>query len=304
MTSPGPPSDHRSGFVAVAGRPNVGKSTLVNRIVGQEVSIVTAKPQTTRHRITAIHALPNAQVVLHDTPGIHEAETPLNRALVAAAVKTVEEADVVLLLVEPRPTIHRGDTRIINLIRAVGKPVILAINKIDTIEAPSLLSIMDAYSKVHEFEHIIPISATQGSGVDELLEALVALLPVGPPLFPEEDISDLPARFFAEEIIREQITKKTGEEVPYKTAVVVESFKEEQDRVFIRADIHVEKDGQKGILIGKGGKMIKLIGTAARKKLEDFFGTKVRLDLFVKVTPNWTREPKQLARFLDPWGSA
>lgn len=304
MKAQGPSADHRAGFVAVAGRPNVGKSTLVNRIVRQEVCIVTPKPQTTRHRITAIHTLLNAQIILQDTPGIHDAETPLNRALVAAAVKTVEEADVVLLLVEPHLEIHREDLRIVSLIKAAKKPAILAINKIDTVEPHALLPVIEIYSKAHEFQEIIPISAANGSGIEELLDALVGLLPPGPSLFPEEDISDLPARFFAEEIIREQITKKTGEEVPYKTAVVVESFQEQENRILIRADIHAEKDGQKAILIGKGGQMIKQIGTAARKKLEEFFGTRVRLELFVKVTPNWTRDTKQLTRFLDPWGSA
>jgi GTPase len=297
-------ADHRSGFVAVAGRPNVGKSTLVNRIVRQEVCIVTPKPQTTRHRINAIHTLPNAQLILQDTPGIHDAETPLNRALVAAAVKTIEESDVVLLLVEPHAEINREDMRIVGLIKAARKPVILAINKIDTVEPQSLLPVMDIYSKAHEFEEIIPISAANGSGVDELMDALIGLLPSGPPLFPGDDISDLPSRFFAEEIIREQVTKKTGEEIPYKTAVVVESFQEQENRILIRADIHVEKAGQKAILIGKGGQMIKQIGTAARKKLEEFLGTRVRLELFVKVTPHWTRDTKQLTKFLDPWGSA
>jgi GTPase len=304
MTDQEPSANHRTGFVAVAGRPNVGKSTLVNRIVRQEVSIVTPKPQTTRHRITAIHTLPNAQLILQDTPGIHDAETPLNRSLVAAAVKTVEDADVILLVVEPHLDIHREDMRIVSLIRAARKPAILAINKIDTVDPRSLLPVMEIYSKAHEFEEIFPISAANGSGVDELMDALIRLLPTGPPLFPGDDISDLPSRFFAEEIIREQITKKTGEEIPYKTAVVVESFQEQENRILIRADIHAEKDSQKAILIGKGGQMIKQIGTAARKKLEEFFGTRVRLELFVKVTPNWTRDPKQLTRFLDPWGSA
>ena len=172
----------------------------------------------------------------------------------------------------------------------------LAINKIDTVERPLLLPIMEAYSKIHTFEQIIPISATLGLGVDELVGALIELLPAGPPLFTEDEISDLPVKFFVEEFIREQITKKTGEEIPYKTTVVVESFKEQDDRVLIQADIHVERPGQKSILIGKGGQMIKQIGMAARKKIEEFLGTKVRLELFVKVTPHWTRNPRQLSR--------
>jgi len=292
-------TDHRSGFVAVAGRPNVGKSTLVNRILGRELCIVTPKPQTTRHAITAIYSAPSAQMVLQDTPGIHEAETPLNRALVAAAVKTIEETDVILLMVEPSADIHRDDQRVIEILRGSKARSLLAINKIDTVERPLLLPIMETYSKIHTFEQIMPISATLGLGVDELIEALIALLPLGPPLFTEDEISDLPVKFFVEEFVREQITKRTGEEVPYKTAVVVESFKEQDNRVLIRADIHVERPGQKSILIGKGGHMIKQIGTAARKKIEEFLGTKVRLELFVKVTPHWSRNPKQLAEFLD-----
>lgn len=292
-------ADHRSGFVAVAGRPNVGKSTLVNRILGRELCIVTPKPQTTRHAITAIYSSPNAQMVLQDTPGIHQAETPLNRALVSAAVKTIEETDAILFMVEPLPAIHQDDLRIIEIIKGSRARCALAINKIDTVERPLLLPIMEAYSKIHAFEQIIPISATLGLGVDELVAALIELLPSGPALFSEDEISDLPVKFFVEEFIREQITKKTGEEVPYQTTVVVESFKEQEDRVVIRADIHVERPGQKSILIGKGGQMIKQIGIAARKKIEEFLGTKVRLELFVKVTPHWTRNPRQLSEFLD-----
>lgn len=292
-------TDHRSGFVAVAGRPNVGKSTLVNRILGRELCIVTPKPQTTRNTITAIYSSPSAQMVLQDTPGIHEAETPLNRALVAAAVKTIEETDVILFMVEPSREIPRDDLRIIEIIKGSKARSVLAINKIDIVERPLLLPIMEAYSKIHTFEQIIPISATLGSGVDELVGALIELLSTGPPLFKEDEISDLPVKFFVEEFVREQITKKTGEEIPYKTTVVVESFKELDDRVLIRADIHVERPSQKSILIGKGGQMIKQIGIAARRKIEEFLGTKVRLELFVKVTPHWTRNPRQLSEFLD-----
>lgn len=291
--------NHRSGFVAVAGRPNVGKSTLVNRIVGRELCIVTPKPQTTRHTITAIYSSLDAQMVLQDTPGIHEAETPLNRALVAAAVKTIEETDAILFMVEPLQVVHPGDVRVAEIIKQSKARCLLAINKIDTVERSSLLPVMDAYSKIHAFEQIIPISATLGLGVDELVQAMIGLLPPGPPLFPEDEISDLPLKFFVEELVREQITKKTGEEIPYKTTVVVETFKEEASRVLIRADIHVERPTQKGILIGKGGRMLKQIGTAARKKIEEFLGTKVRLELFVKVTPHWTRNPRQLSEFLD-----
>lgn len=294
-----PPADYRSGFVAVAGRPNVGKSTLVNRIVGQDLCIVTPKAQTTRHRITAVHTIPTAQIAFQDTPGIHEGKTALNRFMVSAALKTLEETDVILLMVIPSEEILPDDRRIVERIKSTGRPSVLAINKTDTVEPAFLLPLIDKYSRAHEFRAIIPISALQGSGVDELVEVLVGLLPVGPPLFPEDEISDLPVRFFVAEIIREQVTLKTGQEIPYKTAVVVESFEEEDDRVLIHADIHTERDSQKKILIGKGGQMIKRIGVAAREKIEEFLGRHVRLELFVKVTPHWTRDAKRIEEFLD-----
>ncbi len=292
-----PPPEHRFGFVAVAGRPNVGKSTLVNRILGRELSIVTAKPQTTRHRIAGIHTLPDAQMVLLDTPGIHEAMNPLNQSLVAAAEKALTEADLVLLVTVPEERVSRHDLRVMELISANGLRSVLAINKIDTVQPPVLLPAIDAYSRAHTFEEIVPISALKGSGVDELIGILVGLLPEGPSFFPEDDLSDLPVRFFVSEIIREQIIKSTGEEIPYRTTVVVESFKEKDGRVIIQADIHAEKDSQKKILVGKGGAMIKKIGTEARKKIEEFLDSPVRLELFVKVSHNWTRSPSKLKDF-------
>jgi len=289
--------DHRCGFVAVAGRPNVGKSTLVNRILGRELTIVTSKPQTTRNRITAIHSLPKAQMILQDTPGIHEAKTPLNLSLVAAAVRTVEESDLVLMMTTPVDHIPDDDSRIMEIIIGARIPAVLVVNKTDTVKPQAILPVIDRYSRSHPFEEIVPVSALYGSGMEELVKVLVSLLPVGPPLFPEEDVSDLPVRFFAAEIIREQIMKMTGEEIPYKTTVMVETFKEKETLVLIQADIHTEKDSQKRIIIGKGGALIKKIGTAARLKLEEFLGCKVHLELFVKVTPNWTRKPARLKEF-------
>jgi len=291
------PKDHRFGIVAVMGRPNVGKSTLVNAIVGQELCIVTAKAQTTRNRITAIHNLPDAQMVLQDTPGIHEAITPLNRAMVSAAVKTLEDADMALLVVEPSEVIPEDDHRVLDLLRSSAGASILAINKIDLVEPTALLQVIDAYSGAHEFEEIVPISALNGSGVDELCEVLAGALPPGPPLYPKEDVSDLPVRFFVAEIVREQVTKLTGREIPYKTTVVVEAFKERKGFVLIQADIHTERESQKKILIGKGGGMIKRIGIDARKKIEEFLGMRVRLELFVKVSPRWTKDPAKLEEF-------
>jgi GTPase len=292
-----PPTSHRSGFVAVVGRPNVGKSTLVNRVLGRELSIVTPKAQTTRHRVTAIHTMPDAQMILQDTPGLHDPKTPLNKALVAAAVKTLEDADVILFIVEPVKDIHDDDLRTLEAIKTAGAPTVLAINKIDIVKRESLLPVMDAYSRLCAFEEIVPVSALNGSGIDALVRLLARLLPEGPPLFPEEDVSDLPVRFFVAEIIREQVIKLTGEEIPYRTAVIVESFKEEENRIVIHADIHTERPSQKKILVGKGGSMIKKIGTAARLKIEEFLEQHVRLELFVKVTPHWTRDSKKLEEF-------
>jgi GTP-binding protein Era len=287
----------RSGFVALAGRPNVGKSTLMNRIIGEELSIVTPKAQTTRNTIRAIYNGPGVQIVFQDTPGIHEPKNPLNLSMVSNAINAVEDCDVVLLVVQPGSRIHQDEHRIFEILRKTGKPSILAINKIDLVKHLTLLPMMEMYSNAHDFVSIIPISALNGDGILELVQALDKLLPMGPPLFPTDDISDQPTRFFVAELVREQITKLTGEEIPYKTAVQVESFKEVDGRIIIHADIHVEKDSQKKIVVGKGGKMIKQIGTVARKKIEEFLDSRVRLELFVKVTPNWTKNRKMLEEF-------
>jgi GTP-binding protein Era len=291
---PEPRRDHCFGFVAVTGRSNVGKSTLVNRIIGRKLSIVTSKEQTTRHRITALHNLPQAQIALIDTPGIHDPKNLLNRTIVAAALKTLQDVDVVLFVTVPGAVIHEDDLRIIDLIRASKQKSVLVINKIDTSEKSILLPMIKAYSMAHQFEEIFPVSAIDGSGIEDLVQALVRLLPTGPALFPEDDVSDLPVRFFAAEIIREQIMKMTGQEVPYKTTVVVESFTDKGEIVIIHADIHTERESQKKILVGKKGSMIKQIGISARSKLEEFLERRVRLDLFVKVTPRWTQDSRKL----------
>jgi GTPase len=291
------PEKQRSGFVAIAGRPNVGKSTLVNRLMGTELSIVTPKPQTTRQRITGIVSIPDTQIVLVDTPGIHETEAPFNKAMVDAARKSIEESDVVLMVTTPERHIDPADLLIIQSIAATGRSAVMAINKIDTVRPPVLLPVIDAYSKLHEFHAIVPISALKGTGVDGLINILANLLPEGPPLFPEDDVSDMPVRFFVSEIIREQVMKLTGEEIPYKTAVVIESFNEKPEIVIIQANIHTERPSQKKILIGKSGAMIKKIGTAARLKIEDFLDCRVHLELFVKVSPRWTKDTRRLTEF-------
>jgi GTP-binding protein Era len=289
--------NHRSGFVAVSGRPNVGKSTLVNRMVGMDLCIASRKAQTTRNRIAAIHNTPDAQIVILDAPGIHEAATPLNKALAAAAMKTLEDADAALLLTTPSEKVHADDLRIIDLIRQAGRKSVLAINKIDLVPPEALLPLMEAFSGLFDFEAIIPVSALRGEGIDELTAALVALLPPGPALYPEDEVTDLPTRFFVAELIREQVINLTSQEVPYKTAVVVETFKERDNGILIQADIHTERQSQKKIVVGKNGEMIKRIGIAARQKIEAFLNARVHLELFVKTTPKWTRDPKMLKEF-------
>ncbi|MFC1836018.1 GTPase Era [Thermodesulfobacteriota bacterium] len=291
------PEEYRCGFVAIAGRPNVGKSTLVNRILGQELCIVTRKAQTTRNRITAIHNLPHAQLILLDTPGIHDAKTPLNLSMVQTAMKSLEDADAVLFMTTPSKEIPDDDRLILESLKESNITTILAINKIDKIRPPELLPIIETYSQAYDFKEIFPISALYGASLTELIDALIGMLPPGPPLYPLDDVSDLPVRFFVAEMIREQVTMLTGEEIPYKTAVVVESFKERGSSILIHADIHIERASQKKILVGKGGKMIKRVGIAARKKIEEFLGCHVRLELFVKVTPHWTRDDAMLGEF-------
>jgi len=265
--------------------------------MGTELSIVTAKAQTTRHRVSAIHTVPEAQMVLMDTPGLHEPESALNRSLVATAMRSLEDADVVLIMVVPDEVIHEQDLRIVELVKSAKSASVLAINKIDTIHNELLLPMIDAYAKLHTYEEIVPISALNGSGVNDLVGVLVNLLPKGPPLFPEDDVSDLPVRFFVAEMIREQIITLTSQEIPYKTTVVVETFKRRQRNILIQADIHVERDSQKKIVVGKRGSMVKNIGIAARTKIEEFLESPVRLELFVKVTPNWTRNERLLKEF-------
>lgn len=288
---------HKCGFVALAGRPNVGKSTLVNRILGIELSVVTPKAQTTRNRITAIHTLPHTQLILVDTPGIHDASKPLNRALVRAAVKTVEGADLALMIAVPRDHIPDDDLRIIEIFKEARTDAILAINKIDLVSPPTLLPVIERYADAYDFRAIVPISSLNGDGVDRLEEILIDALPPGPPLYPEDDVSDLPLRFFIAELVREQVTNLTKQELPYSTAVMVEAFKERPNSVLINADIHVERESQKRILVGRGGSMIKKIGIAAREKIEAFLEKPVRLELFVKVSPDWSRDPLKLEEF-------
>ena len=280
----------RSGFVAVVGRPNVGKSTLVNRLVGEKVAIVSDKPQTTRNRILAVLNRPGGQVVLFDTPGIHKPMHRMNERMVEAAVASLGQVDLAVWVVDVTEAYGPGDRYVKEVLARAGKPVILALNKIDLIPKPDLLPLIDQYRRLLDFVEVIPLSAREGDNVDVLGERLVAHLPEGERLYPEDFLTDQPERFFVAEMVREQILRHTREEIPYSTAVVIDSFKEGDPLVRIEASILVERPSQKGILIGRGGAMLKAIGSAARREIESFLGTKVYLGLFVKVREGWRED--------------
>lgn len=290
---------YKSGFIAILGRPNVGKSTFFNAVIGDKISIVANKPQTTRNRITGIKNLPDAQLIFLDTPGMHNPKTPLNRAMVQAARDTIGDADVLLMMVEADTHTGEQDHFLIEALAGVKAPVFLAINKIDRIEKPLLLPMIDRLSRLYDFAGIFPISALKGEGLDELLACLKEALPEGPQLFPDDIATDATERFIAGEFIREQITLLTSQEIPYVTAVTIEAFKEDEAKNLIRisASISVEKESQKAILIGKKGTMLKKIGTQARLAMENLFGAKVFLELFVRVRKDWTSSDKMLREF-------
>ncbi len=287
----------KSGFVAIVGRPNVGKSTLVNAWVGQKVSIVTRVPQTTRNRILGIVNRPGAQIVLVDTPGVHNPFSRLNQQMMTFVRQALAEPELALLVADASAKFGKGDLFVINLIKQHAPKTILALNKIDLIKKPLLLPLIDRYSKLREFEEIVPISALRGEGLTELLEALVRHLPEGPPYYPPEIYTDQPERFLAGEIIREKLIEQTRQELPYATAVLIEKF-EQKEITRIYATIVVERESQKPIVIGAGGERIKQIGMAARQELEKLFPPKVFLELFVKVEPNW-RDNRELVAELD-----
>jgi GTP-binding protein Era len=292
----------KSGFIGIVGRPNVGKSTLLNAIVGERIAITTHKPQTTRNRIMGIRNLEApkpGQMIFLDTPGIHRASTPLNRAMVEAATGTFGSVDLLLLLVEAAPAPHPDDAFIIESLAGSPLPVILVINKIDLVDKRLLLPLIDRLQGLRPFREIIPISALQNDGVERLVGEIWNLLPEGPQYFPEEMMTDRSERFIAAEIIREKITLLTHKEIPYATAVVVDAFKEDEakDLIRIAATIHVAKDSQKGIIIGKKGAMLKQIGTKARLEMEKFFAAKIFLELFVRVQKDWTNDPRMLQEF-------
>ena len=298
------------GFVALVGRPNVGKSTLLNQILGNKLAITSSKPQTTRNRIAGIYSDDHQQIVLIDTPGVHRAWTELNRQMVQAAMSAISDVDVVLWLGDmtilarraeaSEPVLDEDDQRLAEVLEKCGRPVVFVANKMDVVPAPLVLPVIDAVSKRLPLVATIPISALTGDGVERLREQIRSILPEHPPLYPVDTWTQVSERFLVSEIIREKIFHLTEEEIPYSTAVEIVRFDEDKresdELVRIFADIIVERDSQKGILIGKGGEMLKRVGTLARKEVQGLLGCRVYLELFVKVEHNWTRTKLGLQR--------
>jgi GTP-binding protein Era len=289
------PEAFKCGYIALIGVPNVGKSTLLNRLVGDKLAITSPKPQTTRHRLLGIVNLPEAQLLFLDTPGVLDPKGALNAILVQAALTALSEADVVLWLVEPRPP-GTADQVLLPHLRQMHRPLIVALNKIDTVPKPQLLPLISAYHELFPASPIIPLSALMGDGLAELVAEILKLLPTAPPLYPPDQETDSTERFLVAELIRERVLHHAKEEIPHAVAVQVEEFDESRrpHLVKIRAVIFVERDSQKGILIGKHGRMLKAIGAEARAEIEALLGAKVFLDLWVKVWKNWRKDPRAL----------
>jgi GTP-binding protein Era len=290
------PPDHRSGFVTLLGKPNVGKSSLMNAWLGFKIAAVTPKPQTTRNRLLGILTQPNAQIIFLDTPGIHMPRTKLGEYMVTAAREAISEADVLLFLVDASQRPDEADAEIARVIKKAGNPAtILVLNKADLLSPEELEQQQAAYRALDDFENVMAISATTGYQRDELLQLVISKLPLGPRFFPEEQITDMQERFIAAEMIREQLMQLLEQEVPHALAVVVQEFNERPNgTLYISATIYTEKDTQKGIVIGRGGAMLKRVGQQAREALQDFFERKVYLDLWVKVRKNWRKDERQL----------
>ena len=292
-------ADFKSGFVTIAGAPNVGKSTLLNRMIGEKISITSRKPQTTRNRIIGIVHRPLSQIVFIDTPGVHRAKGVLNVRIVDVALSALADVDLILIVLDVTNPDPESEKILVKRLRKQKRPVILALNKIDLIKKPELLTMIDKWAKAYQFKAIIPVSAKHGTQVEELIKAMERFLPNGPPYFPEDAITDMPERFIAAEMIREKVFRFTGQEVPYSIAVTIDSFSEDAESclVKIHATIHVERDSQKGIIIGKSGSKLKKIGEEARREIQRMVGAKVFLKLFVRLQKNWSKDTKALRRF-------
>lgn len=279
---------HKSGFAAIVGRPNVGKSTLLNRVVGQKIAIMSDKAQTTRNKIQGVYTTPDAQIVFIDTPGIHKPKHRLGDFMVETAYSALREVDVTLFMISADQKRGKGDDFIIERLRKNEMPVFLVINKIDKVHPDELLAIIEDYAAQMTFAEIVPISATEGNNFETLMRLVIDQMPEGPQYFPEDQITDHPEYFIVSELVREKVLLLTRDEVPHSVAVVVDSMKrDENDKIHIQATIVVERDSQKGIIIGKGGKMLKQIGTKARLDIEHLLDDKVYLELWVKVQKDW-----------------
>jgi len=291
-----PSEDHKSGYVALVGRPNAGKSTLLNYLVGEKIAAVSNKPQTTRHRIKGIVTRPDGQIVFVDTPGVHKPGYLLNRRMMAAVHDAILSVDLVILLRDASVSTGNGDRFVLDLVKESGKPSILVLNKIDKVKDKSLLlPLIEDYSKEHDFAEIVPVSALRGQAIDNLLAQIVKHLPEGERIFGEDELTDQPMRTLVAEMVREKILASTGEEIPYVTAVVTERWDEtdpKQPRIYCA--IYVERDSQKGIIIGKGGSKLKKIGSEARADIENLLGGRIHLQLFVKVVSDWRNQAREL----------
>ena len=291
----------KAGFVSLIGRPNAGKSTLLNRLVGTKIAIVSDKPQTTRTRILGVRNYPDAQVVFLDTPGIHRPLHRMNRRMVDTAVETIREVDLLGLVIDASERHGKGDRYVVDLAKSATAPVFLILNKIDLIRKSRLLPVIDEYSRMAEFAEIVPVSAATGDNVDRLERVIIDRLPEGARLYPEDYLTDQPERFFAAEIVREKLLQFTHAEIPFSSAVIVDRFEEVPEGtdaskavLGLYCSIVVDRESQKPIVIGRGGDMIKRIGTAAREELERFFGTRVFLDLHVRVKSLWRDDERIL----------
>jgi GTP-binding protein Era len=286
----------RSGYIAIVGRPNVGKSTLLNKILGEKVAIVSPRPQTTRNRITGIRTTESSQIVFLDTPGIHQGHSMINRRLVDTALQTLDEVDGVLWLLDAHDKIKQEEERIAETLRAVETPVLILINKMDLVSKGKLLPLMDRCSQLLPGKEIVPISALKGDGVPLVLDIVEKWLAEGEKFFTQGEYTDQTERFLASEIVREKVFNLTRQEIPYGVAVTIDEFteKDEKNLIVIAATIHTERDSHKGILIGKRGAMLKEIGQQAREELEKIFGCRVFLELFIRVDPDWTQNPNLL----------
>lgn len=292
-------SQYKSGFITIVGRPNAGKSTLINQVLKQKIAIISDKPQTTRNRIQAVYTTDEAQMIFIDTPGIHKPQHKLGEFMNKVATGTLNQVDIILFMVSGNESHGTGNQYIIDLLKTTNTPVILLINKIDLLEKAEVIKLMDEYRQIYDFAEIIPISALTGDGVDRLIKVLTDYLPEGPQYYPEGMITDHPERFVISELIREKVLYNTREEVPHSVAVIVDQIEKREDShiIDVLATIVVERDSQKRILIGKGGQMLKTIGSMARQDIQNLLGSKVYLELWVKVVKDWRNKRSTLVDY-------